>query len=112
MERKRGFSWLKNWRLPTLCGGCIVAGFLLGMLIFGSPWHLPPAWGDIPTWITAIATAGLLTGAIITARYAIKASDDLTSDEDFTSDEPGGVTARVTVVNTSDQPVYTAIPRS
>ena len=43
------------------------------MLIFGSPWHLPPAWGDIPTWITGIATVGLLTGAIITARYAIKA---------------------------------------
>ncbi len=192
MERKRDFSLLKNWRVLTLCGGCIVAGFLLGMLIFGSPWHLPPAWGDIPTWITGIATAGLLVGAIITARYAIKAfgkqseqledqrrinaeqtgvlalqaeelgeslkerkreaeqrrsaqaarvfislatgvwfkplgrqaglseieedllsetpdidaSDELTSDEDFTSDEPGGVIATVTVVNTSDQPVY------
>lgn len=34
---------------------------------------MPPAWGDIPTWISAIATIGLLTGAIITARYAIKA---------------------------------------
>jgi hypothetical protein len=43
------------------------------MLIFGSPWHLSPAWGDIPTWISAIATTGLLIGAIITARYAIKA---------------------------------------
>ena len=43
------------------------------MLIFGSPWHLPPAWGDIPTWITAIATVGLLIGAIITAIYAIRA---------------------------------------
>ena len=73
MERKRDFSWLKNWRVLTLCGSRIVAGFLLGMLIFGSPWHLPPAWGDIPTWITGIATTGLLIGAIITARYAIKA---------------------------------------
>lgn len=193
MERKRDFSWLKNWRVLTLCGGCIVAGFLLGMLIFGSPWHLPPAWGDIPTWITGIATAGLLIGAIITARYAIKAfgkqseqledqrkinveqttvlalqakelgesleerkreaeqrksdqavrvfislatgeyfkplgrpagqseidddllsetiddaSDDFASDEDLTSDEPESVTAQVTVVNTSDQPVYDA----
>lgn len=45
----------------------------MGMLLFGSPWHLPPAWGDIPTWISAIATIGLLIGAIITARYAIKA---------------------------------------
>jgi len=43
------------------------------MLIFGSPWHLPPAWGDIPTWITAIATFGLLVGAIVTAIYAIRA---------------------------------------
>ena len=192
MECKRDFSWRKNWPVLTLCGGCIVAGFLLGMLIFGSPWHLPPAWGDIPTWITGIATGGLLGGAIITARYAIRAfgkqseqledqrkinaeqtrvlalqaeelgeslkerkreaeqrrraqaarvfislatgvwfkplgrqadlseieedllsetpdidaSDELTSDEDFTSDEPGGVIAAVTVVNTSDQPVY------
>ena len=70
---ERVFSWLKNWRVLTLCGGCLFAGFLLGMLIFGSPWHLPPAWGDIPTWITAIATVGLLIGAIITAIYAIKA---------------------------------------
>lgn len=27
---------------------------------------------DVPGWITAIATAGLLIGAVITARYAIK----------------------------------------
>ena len=73
MKRKRDLFWLKNWRVLTLCGGCIVAGFLLGMLIFGSPWHLPPAWGDIPTWITAIATVGLLAGAIVTAIYAIRA---------------------------------------
>ncbi len=31
------------------------------------------AWGDIPTWIEALATIGLLIGAVITARYAIKA---------------------------------------
>jgi hypothetical protein len=74
MERKRDFSWLKkNWRVLTLCGGCVFAGFLVGMLIFGSPWHLPPAWGDIPTWIIAIATLGLLIGAIITAVYAARA---------------------------------------
>jgi hypothetical protein len=28
---------------------------------------------DVPTWVTAVATVGLLIGAIITARYAIKA---------------------------------------
>ena len=73
MERKRDLSWLRHWRVLILCGGCIFAGFLLGMLIFGSPWHLPPSWGDIPTWITAIATVGLLVGAIVTAVYAIRA---------------------------------------
>lgn len=73
MERKRDLSSLKDWRVCILCGGCVFAGFVVGMLIFGSPWHLPPAWGDIPTWITAIATIGLLAGAIITAVYAIRA---------------------------------------
>jgi len=73
MERKRDLSWLTNWRVLTLCGSCLFAGFLVGLLIFGSPWHLPPAWGDIPTWITAIATVGLLFGAIVTAIYAIRA---------------------------------------
>ena len=48
-------------------------GFMIGLLIFGKPWQLLPAWGDIPTWISAIATTGLLIGAIITAKYAIKA---------------------------------------
>ena len=73
MERKRDLFWLKDARVLIPCGGCVFAGFLLGMLIFGSPWHLPPAWGDIPTWITAIATAGLLAGAVVTAIYAIRA---------------------------------------
>lgn len=73
MERKRDFSWLRDWRVLIVCGTCIFAGFLLGMFIFGSPWHLPPAWGDIPTWVTAIATFGLLAGAIVTAVYAIRA---------------------------------------
>jgi hypothetical protein len=73
MEHKRDFPWLKNWQVLVLCGGFLFGGFLVGMLIFGSPWHLPPAWGDIPTWITAIATAGLLAGAAVTAIYAIRA---------------------------------------
>ena len=77
MERKRDFSWLKkNWLVLILCGGCLFAGFLVGLLTVGSPWHLPPTWGDIPTWITAIATVGLLVGAIITAIYAVKAFGD------------------------------------
>ena len=73
MERKRDLFWLKDGRVLIFCGSCVFAGFLLGMLIFGSPCHLPPAWGDIPTWITAVATAGLLAGAVVTAIYAIRA---------------------------------------
>jgi NADH:ubiquinone oxidoreductase subunit 5 (subunit L)/multisubunit Na+/H+ antiporter MnhA subunit len=73
MERKQDISWLTDSRVLTVCGGCVFAGFLAGLLIFGWPWHLPPAWGDIPTWIEALATVGLLIGAIITVRYAIKA---------------------------------------
>jgi Sec-independent protein translocase protein TatA len=72
MERKQGLSGLKDRRLLIISSGCAFAGLLAGMLIFGSPW-LPPAWGDIPTWIEAIATIGLLAGAIVTAIYAIRA---------------------------------------
>jgi hypothetical protein len=82
---------LKNWRAPVLCGGCLFTGFLAGLLIFGSPWHLPPAWGDIPTWITAIATAGLLIGAIITAIYATRAfakqSEQLAEDRKVNTEQ-------------------------
>lgn len=42
---KRVLSWLWDWRATAELG----VGFLLGLLIFGKPWHLPPAWGDIPT---------------------------------------------------------------
>jgi hypothetical protein len=24
------------------------------MLVFGQPWHLPPDWGDVPTWLAAL----------------------------------------------------------
>jgi len=51
----------------------VVIGFLVGLLIFGKPWGLPPAWGDIPTWITAIATMLLAAFAVITAYYARQA---------------------------------------
>ena len=67
MDRNRDLSWLRDWHVLLISSETLFAGFLLGMLVFGSPWHLPPAWGDIPTWITAIATVGLLIGAIITA---------------------------------------------
>ena len=64
---------IRNGRVQGLVGLGVAAGFAIGLLVSGMPWHLPPAWGDIPTWISAVATIGLLVGAIITARYAIKA---------------------------------------
>ena len=70
--RRRG-ALLRDGRVQGLIGGGAVAGFAAGLLVSGKPWHLPPAWGDIPTWISAVATIGLLIGAIVTARYAIKA---------------------------------------
>lgn len=69
--RRRG-SLLSNRRVQGLAGG-VVIGFLVGLLIFGKPCGLPPAWGDIPTWITAIATMLLAAFAVITAYYARQA---------------------------------------
>ncbi len=57
VKRKRDVAWLKDLRVAGLAATCLVAGFLIGMLIFGKPWHLPPAWGDIPTWLAATAAS-------------------------------------------------------
>lgn len=35
----------------------MAAGFLIGLLFFGAPWRLPPAWGDIPTWFLVVLAA-------------------------------------------------------
>jgi hypothetical protein len=45
-------SRLKDWRIAGPIG--LFAGFLIGLLAFGEPWRLPPAWGDIPTWLAAL----------------------------------------------------------
>jgi hypothetical protein len=56
---ERDFSWVRNWRVIVLAVVCGVAGFVIAMLLFGAPWHLPPNWGDIPTWfLVVLATAG------------------------------------------------------
>jgi hypothetical protein len=73
MERQSHISSFKDGRVIALCIGCLFAGFLGGLLIFGSPWHLPPAWGDIPTWITGIASTVLAVFAVVTASYARQA---------------------------------------
>jgi hypothetical protein len=50
-------SWLKDWRVRALAVGCLSTGFLVGLFVFGSPWHLPPDWGDIPTWLLVVVGA-------------------------------------------------------
>lgn len=37
--------------------GCALAGFLLALLIFGDPWHLPPNWGNIPRWLAVLVAS-------------------------------------------------------
>lgn len=46
---------LSDWRVRGLVGIALVAGFLIGLLVVGKPWHLPPDWGDIPTWLLVVA---------------------------------------------------------
>ena len=46
-----------DWRVRGLIGIALVTGFLIGLLVFGKPWHLPPDWGDIPTWLLVAGAA-------------------------------------------------------
>lgn len=61
---------LKDPRVRGVIAAAAVAGFLVGMVFFGEPWHLPPAWGDVPTWLLA-------AGAAITAWLALMQLRDL-----------------------------------
>lgn len=59
MNRERDLTWVKDWRVLVFSVACTIAGFVVAMLIFGAPWHLPPDWGDIPTWfLVVLAAAG------------------------------------------------------
>ena len=60
MDWKAFLTWLKGcrtWLIDWRTGAGLFVGFLLGLLIFGWPWHLPPAWGDIPTWLLVVLGA-------------------------------------------------------
>lgn len=57
---------LRTGRVWGLIIIAAVVGFLIGMVFFGKPWHLPPAWGDVPTWLLA-------AGAAVTSWYAVRA---------------------------------------
>lgn len=57
MDDERKKPLLKDLRVCGLIAGGVLFGFVVALLIFGSPWHLPPNWGDIPTWLL-VALAG------------------------------------------------------
>jgi hypothetical protein len=59
---------LKDWRVRGLISGAVLVGFLIGLLVFGAPWHLPPAWGDIPTWLLAVGAAAAAGVALLQLR--------------------------------------------
>jgi hypothetical protein len=54
VEWKPILSWLQDGCVRWALGIGAGAGFLLGLLIFGEPWHLPPDWGDTPTWLLVV----------------------------------------------------------
>jgi hypothetical protein len=47
----------------------IVVAFGVLAVIFGRSW----SWGGVPDWVTALATIGLLAGAVLTAVFAVQA---------------------------------------
>ena len=55
-EHEKPKPLLKTGRVWGLIIIAAVAGFLIGLVIFGAPWRLPPAWGDIPTWLLALSS--------------------------------------------------------
>ncbi len=57
VDDEREGPLLKDRRVQGLIAAGVLAGFLAGLLIFGSPWHLPPSWGDIPTWLLVVLAA-------------------------------------------------------
>jgi hypothetical protein len=63
-------GWTRAGPGLPVCGKLglgVAGGFLIRLLVFGEPWHLPPASDAIPTWIMAIATAVLAAFATVTA---------------------------------------------
>jgi hypothetical protein len=60
----------RDWHESGVAIICLIAGFAVAMLIFGWPFNLPPAWGDIPTWILAL-------GAVFGGAVALTQLHDL-----------------------------------
>ncbi len=61
-------------------------GFLVGLMVFGEPWHLPPDWGDIPTWLLVVLAGaagwvGFVQLAILRDQIAEEARRNAKRDE-------------------------------
>jgi hypothetical protein len=74
------YDWLKDYRVITLAVICAVTGSLIAAFVFGKPWNLPPAWGDIPTWLATIAATA--AGVVAYRVYQIEARRDLISKDE------------------------------
>jgi len=85
------YGWLKDGRVIVLALVCTVAGFIAAALIFGKPWHLPPDWGDIPTWLATIAA--IAAGAVAYNVYRIESRRDQVSAEERRSMQAAKVAA-------------------
>jgi hypothetical protein len=57
VKHERDRARLNDPRVIALAAACMIAGFLAATLIFEKPWHLPPNWGDIPTWLAVVIAA-------------------------------------------------------
>lgn len=57
VKPRTGFSSLRDLRVVGLSVGCLLAGFLAGLLLFGRPWHLTPDFGDVPTLLLVLLAA-------------------------------------------------------
>lgn len=57
----------RDWMLAITAAG---VGFVVAMVIYGTPWHLRAAWGDVPTWLLA-------AGAVAAAWLALLQLGDL-----------------------------------
>jgi hypothetical protein len=56
-EQDQALAWYKSLRVVGLAVASLFIGFLVALLLFGEPWHLPPDWGDIPTWLLVVLGA-------------------------------------------------------
>jgi hypothetical protein len=59
VARERDLSWLKDLRVLGLSFICGLVGLVVGGLVVGKLWHLPPNYGDIASWfLVVLAAAG------------------------------------------------------